>query len=57
LVPFLDAGDGLLDAEAVTSLARLGKANLETKFIDLLKSPHPQTREAAALALAKLPVK
>jgi HEAT repeat protein len=57
LVPFLDAGDGLLDAEAITSLAMVGKSNLEVKFMEMLKSPHPQTREAAALALAKLPVR
>lgn len=57
LVPFLEAGDGLLDAEAITALSRLGKSNLEAKFMELLRSPHPQTREAAALALGKLPVK
>ena len=54
LVPFLDSGDGLLDAEAVTALARIGDGSLETRFIELLRSPHPQTREAAAHALGEL---
>jgi HEAT repeat protein len=57
LVPFLDAGDGLLDAEAVSALARIGKSSLEAKFMEMLRSPHPQTREAAALALGELPVR
>jgi HEAT repeat protein len=54
LLPFLDAGDGLLDTEAIASLARIGNGSLETRFIELLNSPHTQTREAAAHALGEL---
>ncbi len=39
LVPFLDADDGLQDAEAVTSLAFIGDGSLEERFISLLASP------------------
>ena len=56
LVPFLDAGDGLLDAEAVRALGKIGAADCEEKFISLLESPHTVTRQAAALALGELPV-
>ena len=54
LLPFLAAGDGLLDTEAIASLARIGNGSLETRFIELLRSPHAQTREAAAHALGEL---
>jgi HEAT repeat protein len=57
LLPFLDTNDGLLDAEAVSALARIGDSSLETRFIELLRSPHPQTRQAAALALGVLRIK
>ena len=57
LLPFLDSGDGLLDAEAITALARIGAGSLESRFIELLRSPHPQTREAAAHALGSLRIK
>jgi HEAT repeat protein len=56
LVPFLDAGDGLLDAEALQSLARIGGTSLEDRFLPLLASPHSRTREAAARALGRLPL-
>lgn len=56
LIPFLDAGDGFLDAEAALSLSRIGGGKLEAKFIELLRSPHPRTREAAATALGRLKV-
>jgi HEAT repeat protein len=57
LLPFLDSNDGLLDAEAVTALARIGDSSLEDRFLDLLRSPHPQTRQAVALALGVLRIK
>jgi HEAT repeat protein len=54
--PFLAAGDGLLDAEAALALGRIGDHTLEGRLIDLLSSPHPSTREAAAIALGLLPL-
>jgi len=38
------------------SLARIGDGSFEAKFIELLRSPHMRTREAAALALGRLRV-
>lgn len=57
LTGFLDAGDGFLDAEAAKALGVIGSAELEDKFLSLLASPHPATREAAAFALSHLPFK
>jgi len=56
ILPFLDAGDGLLDAEAAFTLGYLGNGALESKIIELLRSPHQRTREAAAQALGTLRV-
>ena len=56
LVPFLDANDGLQEVEALRALAKTGDAALESRFISLLASPHPLTREAAASALGELPL-
>jgi HEAT repeat protein len=56
LLPFLDEGDGLLDAEAIIALGRIGDGSLEDKFVDLSRSPHSRTREAAALALGSLKI-
>lgn len=56
LTGFLEASDGFLDAEAAKALGRIGGAELEDKLIALLVSPHPATREAAASALASLPL-
>jgi HEAT repeat protein len=54
--PFLDAGDGLRDAEAACTLGHIADGAFETKIMALLRSPHPRTREAAAQALGTLPV-
>lgn len=54
LLPFLDAGDGLLDAEAAFTLGHIGDGTLEPKIMELLRSPHQRTREAAAQALGTL---
>jgi HEAT repeat protein len=54
LVPFLDAGDGLTDVEAVLALCKIGDKRLEDKFIKLTASPVAVTREAAASALGCL---
>ncbi len=56
LRPFLDANDGLLEVEALRALAKTGDASLEDRFISLLSSPYPLTREAAADALGRLPL-
>lgn len=56
LEPFLDAADGILDAEAALAIGRLGGAALESKLIALLASPHATTRAAAATALGMLPL-
>jgi len=56
LQPFLAAGDGLLDAEAASTLGHIADGTFETKIMELLRSPHPRTREAAAQALGILPV-
>lgn len=55
--PFLSAGDGLLDAEAALALGRIGDHTLESRLIELLSSPHPSTRQAAATALGSLPLR
>jgi len=54
ILPFLEAGDGLLDAEAACTLGHIGDGILESKIMELLRSPHQHTREAAALALGTL---
>jgi len=54
LAPFLDAGDGLTDVEAILALCKIGDKSLEDKFIKLTGSPVAVTREAAATALGCL---
>jgi len=56
LRPFLDAGDGSLEAEAALALARLGDLASAPGIESLLASPHASTRQAAATALSLLPL-
>lgn len=55
LRPFLDADDGSREAEAALALARLGDQSSAVRIEALLASPHPSTRQAAAIALSILP--
>ena len=56
LHPFLNAGDGVLEAEAATTLA-VYKDALSLPLIEtLLTSPHASTRQAAAAAFSKIPL-
>jgi len=54
LVPFLDAGDGLTDVEAVLALAKTGDILQEEKIMKLALSPLTAARAAAATALGLL---
>jgi HEAT repeat protein len=54
LLPFLDAGDGLTDVEAIIALSRIDNGSLEGRFIELTRSPSAATRVAAATALGLL---
>ena len=56
LRPFLDATDGVLEAEAALALARLKDLASEQRITALLTSPHASTRRAAATALSLLPL-
>jgi hypothetical protein len=56
LRPFLDADDGSREAEAALALARLGDHSSAARIEALLASPHPSTRQAAAIALSILPI-
>lgn len=56
LRPFLDAVDGVLEAEAALALARLKDLSSEARITGLLASPHAATRQAAATALSLLPL-
>ncbi|GFE62056.1 HEAT repeat domain-containing protein [Geobacter sp. AOG2] len=56
LRPFLDATDGVLEAEAALALARLKDLASEARITALLVSPHASTRQAAATALSLLPL-
>lgn len=53
---FLDASDGVLEAEAALTLAELGDLYSLEKIGTLLVSPHASTREAAALAISRMPI-
>lgn len=57
LRPFLNAGDGVLEAEAALTLAALGDLASASLIAVLLKSPFASTRQAAATALSRLPVR
>jgi HEAT repeat protein len=56
LRPFLQAGNGDLEAEAALALARLGDRSATAAIVTLLSSPHSSSRKAAATALSMLPV-
>jgi HEAT repeat protein len=53
---FLNSSDGLLEAEAAMTLAVLKDSYSIDQILELLKSPHASTRQAAALALSVMPV-
>lgn len=56
LRPFLDATDGVLEAEAALTLARHKDLFSLDRITELLMSPHAATRMAAAQALSLLPL-
>ncbi len=53
---FLDASDGVLEAEAARTLAELKDVASCSKIHLLLTSPHASTRQAAATALSIMPL-
>lgn len=53
---YLDANDGILEAEAALTLASCGDIASRHGIINLLTSQHPSTCIAAAQALSRLPV-
>lgn len=53
---FLDASDGVLEAEAALTLAALKDLPSLSHIQTLLTSPHASTRQAAATALSVLPL-
>lgn len=53
---FLDAGDGVLEAESAMTLALLSDTFSLTKICALLTSVHSSTRQAAATALSLMPL-
>lgn len=56
LRPFLEANDGMLEAEAALTLAKQGDITALSGIITLLSSPHASSRAAAAEALSILPL-
>lgn len=56
LRPFLSANNGQLEAEASLTLAALKDLASLDQIRALLSSPHASTRQAAATAIARLPV-
>ena len=56
LIPCLDADDGLIEAEAVRALGKVGRPECEKQILVLLGSRHETTRVAAAEALGTLPL-
>lgn len=56
LRPFLEANDGMLEAEAARTLAKLGDIAALSGIIALLSSQHASSRSAAAEALSILPL-
>ena len=53
--PFLNASDGILEAEAAMTLAALGDQYSSGQICGLLTSLHASTRQAAAIALSRIP--
>jgi HEAT repeat protein len=53
--PLLDACDGVLEAEAATTLAGFKDTSSLARIEKLLTSPHASTRQAAAAAFSKMP--
>lgn len=56
LRPFLDANDGVLEAEAAITLALLKDLSSLSKIHALLSSQHSSTRKGAATALSRMPL-
>lgn len=56
LRPFLEANDGVLEAEAALTLARYKDFVSLQRITELLASPHASTRSAAARALSLMPL-
>lgn len=56
LRPFLNASDGILEAEAALTLAWLKDRHSLSQLYELLISPHASTRQAAATALSLMPI-
>jgi len=56
LRPFLNAHDGVLEAEAALTLAELNDLCSLGQISELLTSPHASTRQAAATALSIVPI-
>ncbi|MDD2581335.1 MAG: HEAT repeat domain-containing protein [Desulfuromonadaceae bacterium] len=56
LRPFLNASDGILEAEAAITLAWLKDRHSLSHIYELLTSPHASTRQAAATALSRMPI-
>jgi HEAT repeat protein len=56
LRPFLSASDGVLEAEAVLTLAKLNDQYSLGQIRELLTSHHASTRQAAATALSIIPL-
>jgi len=57
LRPFLNADDGVLEAEAATTLAGFKDTSSLSPIEALLVSPHASTRQAAAVAFGKIPLR
>lgn len=53
---FLNASDGVLEAEAAMTLALLNDLPSLHQIVSLLNSPHASTRQAAAAALSRMPL-
>lgn len=56
LRPFLNASDGVLEAEAAMTLAGHNDPYLLSQIQPLLTSPHASTRQAAATAIGLIPL-
>lgn len=56
LRPFLNASDGVLEAEAAITLACFKDLYSLSPIQELLKSPHASARQAAATALGRMPL-
>ena len=56
LRPFLNADDGVLEAEAALTLSGFKDTSSLPQIETLLTSPHASTRQAAAVAFSKIPL-